>query len=115
MLLFVKKPFVHWLRDGLKRIEIRAGSRYQHLREGHILSMNGHFRMRITHIDRFESIAEMTDHLPKYLSDPHYQTVNEATHSIRSCYPSDIVPILFLHVSHVIPQTPAPQQNLLDL
>lgn len=113
MLLFVKKPFVHWLKEGSKRIEIRAGKRYANLRAGDILSMNGHFRMQITRIDRFASLSDMLAALPNHLNDLHYQTIDEAMTSIRTCYPHDIAPILFLHVNHVPPQiSPPPQRSL---
>lgn len=58
-LVFLKQEFAAPLRDGTKRLEIRAGARYEDLRAGDRLSINGQFRLRIARVERYETRTKL--------------------------------------------------------
>ena len=52
MMLFVRAPYCHMLRDGQKTIEVRWGPRYRKITTGSVLSINGRDRVRVTSVER---------------------------------------------------------------
>jgi ASC-1-like (ASCH) protein len=92
VLLFVRKQYSDAIRDGSKRFEIRAGSRYGKIAVGDSLSINGHFRVTVDAVDphtRESLIAAMPDWRD----------------AIESCYPGDYPGPYF--VFHFKPPTAA--------
>ena len=58
MLLFVRNPYYRDIQQGVKRFEIRAGTRYSNLACGDELCINARFRVRITKVHRFDCIRK---------------------------------------------------------
>ena len=88
MLLFVRNPYYQAVKDGTKRYELRAGSRYRNIRVGDALSINGHFRKivrKIEHFDRAEEASRASSAAGYYLS----------VAAIRACYPDQSNLIMF--------------------
>ena|ERR1051326_4945718 len=54
MLLFVKKRFVDQIVAGVKTYEIRHGLKYRNIRPGDSLSINGRFRLNVTHVEEHD-------------------------------------------------------------
>lgn len=59
MLLFVRKQYSDAIKQGLKTYEVRAGARYSKIRPGSALSINGHFRVSVTRVERHDSIENL--------------------------------------------------------
>jgi len=89
MLLFVRNPYYAAIRDGVKRYELRSGSRYRNVRVGDSLSINGRFHKivrKIEHFDRAEEASRASSAAGYYLS----------VAAIRACYP-DAQPLVMFH------------------
>lgn len=78
VLLFVRKQYEAEIVAGRKRYEIRHGARYARIGPGDELSINGHFRVRVTKVDKHDT----TETLPTDVSD---------------CYPAATGPFYVMH------------------
>jgi len=58
MLLFVKKRYSDLIKSGEKTFEIRAGERYRNIKPGHKLSINGHFKVLVTKVEKLKSLPK---------------------------------------------------------
>ena len=58
MLLFVKKQYSDQIKTGKKNFEIRAGERFRNIKLGHIFSINGHFKVRVTKIQKLNKLPK---------------------------------------------------------
>lgn len=85
MLLFVRKQYADAIRQGTKPFEIRAGSRYAKVKKGDLLSINGHFQVRVIKVDN-HSRASILKALPDW------------TEAIESCYANHPGPYFVFHL-----------------
>ncbi len=85
MLLFVRKTYVDRIRDGTKLFEVRCGTRYRNVAVGASLSINGHFRVIVTRVDRYETQGAILAALPA------------STEGIRDCYGDAPGPYFVFH------------------
>jgi ASC-1-like (ASCH) protein len=85
MLLFVRKPYVDAIRAGSKTFEIRCGARYRNVHIGDSLSINGHFRVMVTSVDRYATQRAIVRAMPDWAA------------AIRDCYADASGPYFVFH------------------
>jgi ASC-1-like (ASCH) protein len=99
VLLLVKKRFADAIRDGSKTLEIRAGSRYRNLRPGDPISINGHFRKRLTRVERHDGRDSLIESLRGRFHRAGFADERDGQQAIRDCYPHDPGEFFVLHLS----------------
>jgi ASC-1-like (ASCH) protein len=99
VLLLVKKRFADAIRDGSKTLEIRAGSRYRNLRPGDSISINGHFRKRLTRIEQHVTSAALIAALRGRFHEAGFANERDGQQAIRDCYPREPGVFFVLHLS----------------
>lgn len=98
-LLFVRKPWCDYLRDGIKIYELRPDHpRYRWWREGTELSINGQFKMVIESKARFADILECVDAIG--WAPCGFSSEEHALQLWQTLYP-ELPPVLAFRVSRM--------------
>ena len=98
MLLFVRKPYCHQLRNGTKTIEIRYGDRYRRIRPGHSISVNGQFRLSVERVIHCQTVAEVLDSLDGAYESAGMRDRDSCHQALSNCYPTQAGPFTLLHL-----------------